>query len=206
MEQSASPSVKRRLLDKCAEDGSSVYEFTISNKDKSVELKCVSYGATIMEIKTPNRAGVSENIVLCYETVHELETKLGPYYGAVPGRFANRIANGKFSLDGETYNLAINNGPNSLHGGVYGFDRKNWMAAEFGGSSGAGVKFSYVSSDNEEGYPGELHVDVTYTLNDLSELVIDYSAITVGKATVLNLTNHTYCKYLRTSNISISNY
>lgn len=194
MEQSASPTVKRRLLEERCEDGSPVYEFTISNKQKTLEMKCVSYGATIVEIKTPSRAGISENIVLCYDTVNDLATKLGPYYGSVPGRFANRIANGRFSIDGETYNLAINNGPNSLHGGVCGFDKKNWMAAEFGGNSGAGVTFSYVSPDNEEGYPGELHVNVTYTLNDMNELVIDYSAITVGKATVLNLTNHTYCK------------
>jgi aldose 1-epimerase len=188
-------SVERQLLDVHADDGSPIYEFMISSRDLKIQLKCLSYGATITKIITPDRKGACENIALCYETVEDIKSKLGPYYGSVPGRFANRIARGKFRLNGEDHQLATNNGLNSLHGGTFGFDKKNWAAAEFAGSDGAGVKFSYISPDKEEGYPGELHVDVTYMLNNLNELVMDYSAIVVGKATVLNLTNHTYCKY-----------
>jgi aldose 1-epimerase len=177
-------------------NGLPIYQFTVTNREKDLQLVCLSYGATIMKIRTPDRTGVSENIVLCYDTIEELESKLGPYYGSVPGRYANRIANGKFSLEGNDFQLAVNNGPNSLHGGLLGFDKKNWTATEFIESNKAGVKFSYVSVDGEEGYPGELHVDVTYSLNDENELEIDYFATTKEKATVINLTNHSYCKFL----------
>jgi aldose 1-epimerase len=176
-------------------NGEPIHYFTVSNYENNVHFTCVSYGATIMRIMSPDRDGVSENIVLCYESVSELQSKLGPYYGTVPGRYANRIAKGQFSLDGEKYQLALNNGPNALHGGVEGFDKKNWSSEEFIESSRAGVKFSYVSPNGEEGYPGELHVDVTYSLNDSNELEIDYFATTIGKATIINLTNHTYCKF-----------
>lgn len=188
------PSAERRNTGVSASDGTNIYEFTIASQDNSVQFTCLSYGATITKILSPNRDGISENIVLCYDTVPDLQTKLGPYYGSVPGRYANRIAGGKFSLDGEDYHLAVNNGPNSLHGGICGFDKKNWDAAEFTETSRAGVKLSYISIDGEEGYPGELHVTVTYSLNIANELEIEYSAQTSGRATVLNLTNHTYCK------------
>lgn len=188
-------SVKRQVLDVSADDGSPIYEFEISSRDLKIKLKCLSYGATITKIIAPDREGACENVVLCYETVQDIKSKPGPYYGSVPGRFANRIARGKFRLDGEDHQLATNNGMNSLHGGTFGFDKKNWTAAEFAGCDGAGVLFSYISPDKEEGYPGELHVDVMYMLNNSNELLIDYSAIVIGKATVINLTNHTYCKY-----------
>jgi aldose 1-epimerase len=188
-------SVERQILDVPADDGSPIYEFKISSGDLKIQLICLSYGATITKLMAPDRKGASENIALCYESVQDIKLKLGPYYGSVPGRYANRIARGKFRLDGEDHQLATNNGLNSLHGGTSGFDKKNWTAAEFAGSDGVGVQFSYISPDKEEGYPGELHVDVTYMLNNSNELVMDYSAIVVGKATVLNLTNHTYCKH-----------
>lgn len=184
--------VEKRVI-----DSTGTVEFTVANNDRSVQFVCISYGATIMKILTPDRNGASENIVLCYETIEDLKSKLGPYYGTIPGRYANRIGGGKFSLDGEDHHLAVNNGPNSLHGGLLGFDKKDWNSVEFIETTRAGVKFSYVSPDGEEGYPGELHVDVTYTLTDNNELEIDYSAQTVGRATVLNLTNHTYCTYLQ---------
>lgn len=187
-------SIEKRIAPESAKDGSPIYYFTVANHEKTVQLTCTSYGATIMKIISPDRNGVSENIALCYDSVQELESKLGPYYGTVPGRYANRIANGQFSLDGENYQLALNNGSNALHGGLEGFDKKNWSSTEYKESNRAGVKFSYISPNGEEGYPGELLVDVTYSLNNKNELEIDYFARTIGKATIINLTNHTYCK------------
>ena len=191
----SSVTVAQRIIEYSSRFKSNVYEFSIANCDKSVQFVCLSYGATIMKIMAPDRNLVSENIVLCYETLQDLESKLGPYYGSVPGRYANRIAMGKFTLDGETFQLATNNGRNSLHGGLNGFDKKNWTSEVFSEESRAGVRLSYVSKDGEEGYPGELHTRVTYSLNEENELEIDYFAETIGRATVLNLTNHTYCKY-----------
>ena len=188
--------VEKRTIESSGGDESNFQEFTIANHDKSVQFVCVSYGATIMKIMSPDRNNISENIVLCYETIADLKSKLGPYYGSVPGRYANRIAGGTFRLHGEDHHLAVNNGPNSLHGGLQGFDKKNWAGVEFNESTRAGVKFSYVSPDGEEGYPGELHVNVTYSLTSDNELEINYFAETIGRATVLNLTNHTYCTYL----------
>jgi aldose 1-epimerase len=187
-------SIEKTIAKERTKNGEPIYYFTVASLEKNVQFTCVSYGATIMKIVSPDRDGVCKNIVLCYDTVTKLQSKLGPYYGTVPGRYANRISKGQFSLDGEHYQLALNNGPNSLHGGLEGFDKKNWSSEEYTESNRAGVKFSYVSPNGEEGYPGELHVDVTYSLNDKNELEIDYHATTVGKATIINLTNHTYCK------------
>lgn len=190
----SSVTVARKIIDCSTKYGSNVYEFTVANRDKSVQFVCLTYGATIMKIMTPDRNSVSENIVLCYDTLQDLESKPGAYYGSIPGRYANRIASGKFSLDGEVYQLEVNNGRNSLHGGLMGFDKRNWAAEEFTEKSRAGVRLSYISQDGEEGYPGELHTKVSYSLNEDNELEIDYFAETIGKATVVNLTNHSYCK------------
>lgn len=188
------PSCERKTTSACAADGSPIYEFTMTNSNAGVKVVIVSYGATIMEVKVPDRNGVSENVVLCHDTIDNLMSNRGPYYGAIVGRFANRIGGGKFVLDGKEHTLAQNNGCNALHGGIQGFDQKNWTAEEFGYSVASGVKFSLISPHGDEGYPGELHVDVTYTLNNSNELIIDYSAQTIGEATIVNLTNHSYCK------------
>lgn len=166
----------------------------MTNCNAGVKVVVVSYGATIMEVKVPDRNGVCENVVLCHDTIENLVSNRGAYYGAIVGRYANRIGGGKFVLDGKEHNLVQNNGCHALHGGNQGFDQKNWAVEEFAFSAASGVKFSLISPHGDEGYPGELHVQVTYTLNNANDLIIDYSAQTIGEATVLNLTNHSYCK------------
>jgi aldose 1-epimerase len=159
-------------------------------KNGKMTVKVMTYGAIVTEIDVPDREGKVEDVVLGFDT---LENYLGkhPYFGAATGRVANRIAKGEFTLDGTTYKLAVNNPPNTLHGGVKGLDRVVWKAEDRSGPDGPAVKFSYVSPDGEEGFPGNLSVIVTYTLTPKSELKIDYLA-TTDKATPVNLTNHTY--------------
>jgi aldose 1-epimerase len=135
--------------------------------------------------------GKNADVVLGFDNVAQYEGKDNPYFGATTGRVANRIAKGKFTLDGKEYSLALNNGPNHLHGGVKSFNRRIWTAAPKEAPSGPSVTFRYVSPDGEEGYPGTLTTDVTYTLTNDNELRIDYKA-TTDKATVVNLTNHSY--------------
>ena len=148
--------------------------------------KVTDYGATLTELWLPDRNGKLGDVVLGYERLEDYEA--APFYlGAVLGRVANRIANGKFTLDGRSYSLATNRAPNHLHGGIRGFDKHVWTGAVHGGA----VTFAYTSVDGEEGYPGELRVKVTYRLTDASELRIDYEA-TTDKATPINLTNHSF--------------
>ena len=148
--------------------------------------KVTEYGATLTELRVPDRDGKVANVVLGYERLADYEA--APFYlGAVLGRVANRIANAKFSLDGQTYSLAANRAPNHLHGGVRGFDKRVWSGAP----SGSGVTFAYTSVDGEEGYPGTLRVTVTYRLTNANELRIDYTA-TTNRATPINLTNHSF--------------
>ncbi len=170
-------------------DGRSVEEYTFSNAH-GVEVRAITYGAIITVIRTPDRAGHSDDIVLGFDS---LAGYLGnsPYFGAVVGRYANRIARGEFTLDGVTYHLAKNNGPNSLHGGIRGFDKVFWGADPVQTDSGVGVTFHYTSPNGEEGYPGTLSVRVTYTLTPRDELVVDYMA-TTDRATPVNLSQHTY--------------
>jgi aldose 1-epimerase len=170
-------------------DGQSVDLITLRNQ-AGIEVRIMTYGATILSLKTPDRAGTLDDISLGFDTFAPYVDK-SPYFGTVVGRYGNRIAKGKFTLDGQTYTLATNNGPNHLHGGNKGFDKKVWKPDTFQNASGVGVKLSYVSADGEEGYPGTLSADVTYTLNDKNELIVDYHA-TTDKATVVNLTQHTY--------------
>jgi aldose 1-epimerase len=150
----------------------------------------MTYGAIITVLRTPDRAGHLDDIVLGFDSLAGY-LKSSPYFGAVVGRYANRIANGQFTLDGTTYHLARNNGPNSLHGGLRGFDKVLWAAEPFQGDSGVGMTFRHTSADGEEGYPGNLAVRVTYSLTPNDELVVDYEA-TTDKATTINLSQHTY--------------
>ncbi len=169
-------------------DGQSVDLITLRNQ-AGIEVRIMTYGATILSLKTPDRAGALDDISLGFDTFAPYVDK-SPYFGTVVGRYGNRIAKGKFTLDGQTYTLATNNAPNHLHGGAKGFDKKVWKADTFQNASGVGVKLTYTSADGEEGYPGTLTAEVTYTLNDKNQLIVDYHA-TTDKATVVNLTQHT---------------
>ncbi|WP_018612843.1 aldose epimerase family protein [Segetibacter koreensis] len=169
-------------------DGKKVYLYTLTNKD-GAQVKISNYGGTITSWVTPDSKGNKSNIVLGF---NELKGYLAhpPYFGATVGRYGNRIANGKFTLDGKTYKLATNNGKNALHGGLKGFDKVVWDAAPLAGETPA-LTLHYVSKDGEEGYPGNLKVTLTFTLSDDDELKIAYDAET-DKATPVNLTNHSY--------------
>jgi aldose 1-epimerase len=169
-------------------DGS-VEIYTLTN-GHGVEARIMTYGATLVSLKAPDRAGHFRNIVLGFDA---LEPYLGAkaYYGATVGRYANRIAKARFTLDGKTYQLAANDGPNSLHGGMRGFDKRIWRAEPLPASEGNGVRFTYVSAAGEEGYPGELTVHAVYRLDENDNLEIEYGATTTAP-TVVNLANHAY--------------
>lgn len=176
-------------------DGTEVFEYTLSNPN-GLKVKIISYGAIITAVETPDRNGKVENITLCRNSLQDYtELKNGkpttPFFGATVGRYANRIAKGRFTLDGKEYKLAVNNGPNSLHGGLKGFDKVVWKAEPIQTESVAGVAFTHVSPDGDEGYPGALSAKVTYSVTDKDELKMDYEA-TSDKPTVVNLTNHAY--------------
>ena len=170
-------------------DGRTVELFTLTNAH-GIEIRAMTYGAIITTIYTPDRNGHRDDIVLGFDSVAGYLSG-SPYFGAVVGRYANRIAGGHFTLDGVTYTLARNNGPNSLHGGLRGFDKVLWSAEPVRRDSAVGVRLRYTSPDGEEGYPGTLQVQVTYTLTAHDELIVDYDA-TTDKATPLNLSQHTY--------------
>jgi aldose 1-epimerase len=167
-------------------NGAAVDLYTLENASGLVA-KVTNYGAIITELHVPDRHGKSGDVVLGFDNLPQYLRK-HPYFGSTVGRFANRIAKGQFTLDGKTYTLALNNGPNHLHGGLKGFDKVLWKAEP---QAGAAVKFTYTSPDGEEGYPGTLAVVVTMSLTDANELRIDYGA-TTNKATPVNLTNHSY--------------
>ena len=174
-------------------DGSEAKLFTLSNDN--VTIKITNYGGIVTSVEMPDKNGSIENVVCGFDKLeHYLsDDYLGsyPYFGAVIGRFGNRIAKGELEIDGTVYELAINNGPNHLHGGKIGFDRRLFDAEIIEEDKKVGVKLSYLSPDGEENYPGNLKVAVEYTLNEESELAIQYYAET-DKKTVVNLTNHTY--------------
>jgi aldose 1-epimerase len=170
-------------------DGTVVDIYTLTNAN-GVEAKIMTYGATVVSLKVPDRDGKLDDVVLGFDNVSDYEEK-SPYFGCIVGRYGNRIGKGKFTLDGTEYTLAVNNGENHLHGGLKGFDKVVWEAESFENSDGVGLNLHYVSKDMEEGYPGKLDVTVTYTLTDDNELRIDYAA-TTDKPTVCNLTNHSY--------------
>jgi aldose 1-epimerase len=180
--------VKQELFGKTG-DGASVHLFTLSNKN-GIRVAITNYGGIITSIHTPDRNGKMGDIVLGFETL-EGYLKEHPYFGALVGRYANRIGKAKFRLGGKEYRLAANNGENHLHGGLKGFDKVVWSPKTSSAADRSSLELTYVSKDGEEGYPGTLSVKVVYSLNDQNEFRIDYSART-DKETVLNLTNHTY--------------
>ena len=163
--------------------------YTMTNS-RGMEVRAMNYGGIIVSLRVPDKKGVLADVVLGFDTLDAyLNNK--PYFGAIIGRYANRIANGKFTLNGAEYRLARNNGMNSLHGGLKGFDKVLWRGEQFENNQGIGVVFTYTSKNGEEGYPGNLKAKVTYTLTDQSELQIEYQA-TTDEATPVNLTNHSY--------------
>ncbi|MCY3779905.1 MAG: galactose mutarotase [Chloroflexi bacterium] len=166
-------------------EGKSVDLYTLSNA-AGMEAKLITYGGILTEITVPDRRGRFANVALGLDSLAKYEAG-HPYFGAITGRYANRIAGGEFTLDGVEYSLTKNDGDCSLHGGGIGFDKRIWNAQEIEG----GVELSYTSPDGEEGYPGVLDVSVRYSLSEGNELRIDYAAVT-DAPTVLNLTNHSY--------------
>ncbi len=170
-------------------DGREVDIYTLSN-ERGAKVKITNFGAIVTEIDVPDRTGKSANIVLGFDSFQQYEAS-HPYFGAIVGRYGNRIAKGKFTLDGKEYRLATNNGPNHLHGGLKGFDKVLWLAEPATGSEGPALKLTLVSPDGDEGYPGKLTTTVVYTLTGNNELKIDYTA-TTDKTTILNLTSHSY--------------
>jgi aldose 1-epimerase len=172
-------------------DGTAIDEYTLSN-GHGMEVRAITAGGIIRSLKVPDRSGRQADVVLGFDTAAGyLSDPPPPYFGAIIGRYGNRIAKGQFTLDGHTYTLAKNNGPNSLHGGNRGFDKRLWKAEARQTAQGASVIFSRMSPDGEEGYPGNLQVRVTYTLTGRNELIVDYHA-TTDKATPVNLTQHSY--------------
>ena len=174
-------------------EGVAVDSYTLSNA-KGVRLRAITYGAIVVSLETPDRTGKTADIMLGYKTLDEY-IKDTPYFGAIVGRYGNRIAGGKFSLAGKTYSLATNNDPAgvkcSLHGGLKGFDKVVWKGEGVEKKGAQGVRFEYVSKDGEEGYPGNLNLKVTYWLTDSSDWEVEYEA-TSDKATPLNVTQHSY--------------
>lgn len=170
-------------------DGRAIDRYTLTNP-AGVEIDVITWGAIVSRIVVPDRTGKKDDVALGFDN---LAGYLGehPYFGAIVGRYGNRIAKGRFTLNGKTYTLAVNNGPNSLHGGLKGFDKQVWQARPFAGADGQSLELTYVSKDGEEGYPGTLRAKVTYTLTPTNTLRIQYEA-TTDKDTVLNITNHSY--------------
>jgi aldose 1-epimerase len=169
-------------------DGHPVELFTLTSPT-GIEIRTISYGAILVSISTPDRTGRIADIALGFDSLDGYPTR-SRYFGAVVGRYGNRIAGGRLTLDGRTIQLATNSGANHIHGGVKGFDKVLWRGEPFAHDGKMGVTFSYTSPDGEEGYPGMLHATVTYTLAQ-NELVADYTA-TTDKTTIVNLTQHSY--------------
>ncbi|SNY98566.1 aldose epimerase family protein [Halomonas sp. hl-4] len=175
-------------------DGRQVDVYRLSNAN-GIELQVTNYGGIILSLKTPDVDGEFDDIALGFDSLEAYLSdeyrQANPYFGAIIGRYGNRIAGGQFSLDGDTYSLATNDGNNHLHGGDQGFDKVLWQAEPFESDAGTGLVLRYTSEDGEEGYPGKLETEVTYTLTDDDELMVDYRAVT-DKATPINLTQHSY--------------
>ena len=184
-------------------DGVDVHEYKLSNQE-GMQVSIINYGGVITSWTAKDKNGVYEDIVLGFNELSEYE-KESPYFGAIIGRFGNRIAKGKFSIEGKEYTLAVNNGENHLHGGEKGFDKVVWDAETRLSDSSASLILTYLSKDMEEGYPGNLEVEVVYTLNTKDELSVTYKA-TTDKTTVINLTQHSYFNLSADFNNTILNH
>jgi aldose 1-epimerase len=170
-------------------EGQSIERFTLSNP-RGMRVSVLSYGGILQAIEVPDRHGRVANVTLGCDRLEGYITR-SPFFGALIGRFANRIANGRFALDGQSYELPINDGPNSLHGGVRGFDKCVWQSTPVGDGERVGVQLRLHSPDGDQGYPGALDVEVAYALDPWNALRMDYRA-TTSRPTVINLTNHAY--------------
>lgn len=184
-------------------DGRTVWLFTLTNA-KGMKAKVMSYGATLTAVEAPDREGKSADVTLGFDNLPDYLTK-NRFFGSIAGRYANRIAKGRFTLDGQTYQLAVNSKPNHIHGGVKGFDKQVWDAEPFEREQEAGVTFTYLSPDGDEGYPGNLKATVIYTLNNRNELSLQYYAET-DKPTPVNLTNHAYFNLAGQGNGDVLNH
>lgn len=181
--------VEKKPFGKLA-DGREVYEYTLSNTN-GVKAKIINYGATVVSLEVPDRNGKFSDVVLGYDNIEGYVADKS-YFGAIIGRYGNRIGKGKFKLDGKEYQLSINNGENQLHGGTEGFNKKLWTVDATDESNlGPSITLSYVSKDGEEGYPGTVKLTVNYQLTNLNELKINYTG-TTDKTTILNPTHHSY--------------
>lgn len=170
-------------------DGKAVDVYTLTNSNGS-EARIITYGGTVVSLKVPDKSGKFGDVVLGYDSVVDYE-KHTSFFGALIGRYGNRIAKGKFKIGANEYTLATNNGENHLHGGVKGYDRVVWAGRAFVNASGANLELTYLSKNGEEGYPGNLTIKVIYTVTEMNELRVVYAA-TTDKATVVNLTHHSY--------------
>jgi aldose 1-epimerase len=185
-------------------DGQNIDLYTLRNTH-GVEATITNYGGIVVSLKVPDRNGKFDDVVLGFNDLNTYESSNGPYLGALIGRYGNRIAKGRFTLNGVEYKLATNNGANHLHGGIKGFDKVVWTGREMKTAAGPAVVLTYLSKDGEEGYPGNLNVRVVYTLTNNNELKIDYSA-TTDKDTVTNLTHHSYFNLAGEGNGDILNH
>jgi len=195
----AKPTISKKDFGKTA-DGKPVELFTLTNSRGS-EAAIVTYGGAVVSLKVPDKSGKLGDVVLGYDSIADYE-KHSAYFGALIGRYGNRIGKGKFSIDGREYSLATNNGENHLHGGIKGYDKVVWKARPSTDTAGANLELSYLSPDGDEGYPGTLNIKVVYTLTENNELKIVYSA-TTDKPTVVNLTHHSYFNLAGAGNPSI---
>jgi aldose 1-epimerase len=184
-------------------DGHSVDLYTLTNS-RGAEVKITNYGGTVTSLKVPDRNGKFDDIVLGFDNLDGY-LKATAYFGAIIGRYGNRIGKGRFTLHGVEYKLATNNGENHLHGGIKGFDKVVWNARPLKLPNGAALVLTYLSKDGEEGYPGNLSVRVVYTLTNTNDLKIDYSA-TTDKDTIVNLTHHSYFNLAGQGNGDILNH
>ena len=199
----AQPAITKAPFGK-TKDGQSVDIYTLRNTN-GMEARITNYGGIVVSLTAPDLANKFADVVLGYNSLDDYMNPPFPYFGAIIGRYGNRIAKGRFTLNGHEYKLAVNNGENHLHGGTIGFDKVVWTANELKSPAGLALALTYVSKDGEEGYPGNLRVRVVYTLTNKNELKIDYTAST-DKDTVINLTHHSYFNLAGEGNGDILNH
>jgi aldose 1-epimerase len=183
------PTITKKLFG-FTPDNQRVDRYTLTNAH-GMQVRIITFGGIVQSIQVPDRNRRMANVALGFATLDDYVAGNSPFFGALIGRYANRIANGTFTLDGVTYRLPVNNPPNSLHGGTVGFDKRVWSATPRAGRDTVGLELRLTSVDGDQGYPGTLHVQVVYTLTNQNQLRVDYHA-TTDRATVVNLTNHSY--------------